>query len=827
MPVKVIYENDVLDEIEPSSLDQLIALNRIKKFLRSEGWATVGTDPIRGRRRRYEGPERRKKTFRSSYHKPGAEAVDTHYFGCATSILDALRDPFLVLDADLKVLSASKTYYDIFKVTPEETLGIFLYDLGNHQWDIPALRQLLEDILRKKNTTFDNFEVDNVYAGIGQKIILFNALRLHQEKIGTPMVLLAIEDITQRREMEHLLEAHETKYRDLVQNVNSVILKMGPEGKITFFNKFAQSFFGYTEEEIRGRSVIGTIAPETDSAGLDLASMIKDIGTNPEKYINNENENMRRNGERVWVVWTNKAMRDRNGNVVEILCIGNDITEHKRMENELRNYEERFRHLFETSKDGLLLIDKQSGNIVNANAAMAELMGYSTEEFLGKKLPDVGLFESMEDFQETTQKVNELGFIHYEDMPVKTRGGQSIDTEIYLVNRAHFLQCSVRNITEHKRVKEALAESMEKMTAIAESSIDAVIMINDEGVVLFFNHSAEEMFGYRHSEVTGRKLHDFLVSPEAKEEYYEALPSFQMTGQCKALGKAVELSALRKDGTRFPIELSMAAVQIRGKWHAAGTVRDTTERKQAEKEIGNLNEELKDKVIQLEAANREMEAFNYSVSHDLRAPVNIANNLSELVLNDYHDKLDDEGRKLLHLIIVNTKRMNELIEALLDLSRISRQGINIGVISMERTAALVAEELKATDPARNIAVNVKELPDTHGDLTLIRQVFINLLSNAFKFTRGKDTAAIEVGGWSEGSENIYYVKDNGAGFNMDYADKLFRVFQRLHSLREFDGIGIGLSIVHRIIQRHGGRVWAEGKVNEGATFYFTLPQKAV
>ena len=228
---------------------------------------------------------------------------------------------------------------------------------------------------------------------------------------------------------------------------------------------------------------------------------------------------------------------------------------------------------------------------------------------------------------------------------------------------------------------------------------------------------------------------------------------------------------------------------------------------------------------ELEAAYRDMESFSYSISHDLRAPLRIIDGLSDVVLKDYNDKLDNEGKNILKLIQGNTKRMDQLVLALLDFSKAGRQEMSIDEINMEKAAALIAGDLKAISPERNINVDIRELPPAHGDITLIRQVLTNLLSNAVKFTKDRDIATIEVGGRREDSENVYYVKDNGAGFDIEYADKLFKVFQRLHSLKEFEGIGIGLSIVDRIIRRHGGRVWAEGKPDEGATFYFTLPVK--
>jgi two-component system sensor kinase len=227
---------------------------------------------------------------------------------------------------------------------------------------------------------------------------------------------------------------------------------------------------------------------------------------------------------------------------------------------------------------------------------------------------------------------------------------------------------------------------------------------------------------------------------------------------------------------------------------------------------------------ELQTAYNDMESFSYSVSHDLRAPLRIIDGMIELLFRDHSDKLDDNGGRLLNVIQGHAKRMDQLVLGLLALSKAGRQDMRIDEIDMERMVEPIVEDLKALAPGRNIEVSIKKLPPAHGDVRLIRQVLTNLLSNAVKFTKDKDMTSIEIGGRSEDGEDVYYVRDNGAGFDMNYADRLFGVFQRLHSAREFEGIGIGLSIVHRIVRRHGGRVWAEGRPSEGATFYFALPR---
>ncbi len=241
--------------------------------------------------------------------------------------------------------------------------------------------------------------------------------------------------------------------------------------------------------------------------------------------------------------------------------------------------------------------------------------------------------------------------------------------------------------------------------------------------------------------------------------------------------------------------------------------------------LNELNGNLKKESEKLEDANKELEAFAYSVSHDLRVPLRAIDGFSRIIMEDYEDKLDDEGKRLLNIIRENTKKMGQLIDDILLLSRASRQEMRISPIDMESLVVNVFEELKPSIKDRDIQLEIKPLPPAYGDRTLLYQVFSNLISNSIKFTRFKEKAIIELGIEEGKDENTYYVRDNGAGFDMKYINKLFGLFQRLHGSDEFEGTGVGLSIVQRIIRRHGGRVWGEGKVDEGATIYFTLPNK--
>lgn len=244
-----------------------------------------------------------------------------------------------------------------------------------------------------------------------------------------------------------------------------------------------------------------------------------------------------------------------------------------------------------------------------------------------------------------------------------------------------------------------------------------------------------------------------------------------------------------------------------------------------EEALQQLNKTLLGRTAQLEAANKELEAFSYSVSHDLRNPLRAVDGFARILFDNYQDKLDDEGKRLLKVVRDNAARMGQMISDMLAFSRAGRTEVRQTEIDMEALIHMVVADLQPAMDGRDVRVEIQALPRAWGDPAMIRQVLENLIDNALKFTQPKKSAVVKIGAQPGERETVYFVKDNGVGFNMEYAGRLFGVFQRLHSVGEFEGTGIGLAIVKRIVERHGGRVWADGKVNEGATFYFTLPLK--
>lgn len=375
---------------------------------------------------------------------------------------------------------------------------------------------------------------------------------------------------------------------------------------------------------------------------------------------------------------------------------------------------------------------------------------------------------------------------------------------------------------QRQKAEAAIRESEANFRGLFDFAPDPIVIVDEQGVITLTNQQVKEKFGYTLDELKGQSV-EVLVPEKYRHQHVSDRRQYSEKPVLRAMGAGLELFAVRKDGTEFPVEISLSPVNTERGPLVLSNIRDITVRKQTEQEIGRLNDNLKRQNWELALVNNELETFSYSVSHDLRAPLRALEGFSNTLISDYGDQLDERGKDRLERISSAATRMSDLIDSLLSLSGVSRTELKKETVDVSELANKVVEELRLGDAAHHVRVSVQPGLIATADRQLLRVILDNLLGNAWKFARNTADAHIEVEGHSKDGECIFSVKDNGVGFDMKYAEKLFGAFQRFHSANQFPGTGIGLATVQRAIHKHGGRIWAESQVGEGATFYFVLP----
>jgi len=513
-----------------------------------------------------------------------------------------------------------------------------------------------------------------------------------------------------------------------------------------------------------------------------------------------------------------------------------EMTDRKKAEEELASSREFLNSVIERSPVSLW-ISNNEGTLIKMNQSCRELFGATDEEVVGKyNILKDNLIEE-QGFIPLVENVFEKGeiarfTINY-DLPrvehVKISGAahKILDVVISPIKDMHGKVTNAivqhKDITERKRAEEALEKKqyyLEKAQEIGSVGTWELDILKNK---LIWTDQNYRNFGVPIGSPLTYEIFLNCIHPDDRDYV-----NTEWMAAIKGKPYDIEHRIMVDGKVKWVREKADVTFDKEGKaTRAIGFTQEITELKQAEQELRKYREHLEELVTQrtaqLEVANKELEAFSYSVSHDLRAPLRAICGFSNVFLEDYHNKLDDEEKRLLNIIRENAKNMGDLIDDLLVFSRLGRSFMKSSKTDMIQLAREVIKQHESFAPERKMEIIIGDLPPAFGDRAMIRQVFTNLISNAFKFTRTRDPAVIEIGSLVEGNFNIYFVRDNGVGFEMKYKGKLFGVFQRLHSSKEFEGTGVGLAIVKRIVDRHGGRVWAESEINNGSTFYFTMP----
>ena len=644
--------------------------------------------------------------------------------------------------------------------------------------------------------------------------------------------IAVIIDVTERRQVEEALQKSEELYRTLFENTGTATVMIEENTIISLANAEFERLSQYSKQEIEGKK-----------SWADFVFK-EDLDRMREQYF--------RRREKRATALTQYEFRfvPRDGNIRTILLTIDvipgtkrsaasllDITKRKLTDEALRESERQISLIYDTVGDIIfnVKVEKEgSYSFTSVNRCFLSTTGLQASQIIGRRVQDIipepSLSLALEKYSESIRTKKIVRWEEISEYPTgRLIGEVSIAPVFDDASNCVGLVGSVHDITEHKRIEGALRQSEQRYKQLLESITDytySVEICGGRPVNTIHGFGCERVTGYTPSDYSANpQLWLQMVHPDDRnivEHYADPL--------CE--GKeipALEHRIVHKDGSIIWVRNTYVLKRdADGKVVGYdGLISDITERKQAEEEIHRLNAELEERVIkrtaQLEAANKELEAFSYSVSHDLRAPLRHASGYVDLLLKRNKADLSEKGQHYLNAIADSVHQMGMLIDELLQFSRTGRTEMRQSNSDMNKIVQEALESLHPETTPRKVEWIIGELPSVFCDKAMLKLVWVNLLSNAFKFTRTRESARIEIGAREENTEFVFFVRDNGVGFDMQYAHKLFGVFQRLHSMEEFEGTGIGLANVRRIISRHEGRTWAEAEPDKGATFYFTLP----
>ncbi|MEW5849084.1 MAG: PAS domain S-box protein [Myxococcota bacterium] len=621
------------------------------------------------------------------------------------------------------------------------------------------------------------------------------------------------------------LSEREAREAALVQSVQDhALVMLDAAGLVVGWNAGAERLSGAPTHQALGKPILELFRPADGREAL--AELVRREEGRWDGRL------LRRDGTTWWARMVLSPMHDGDGRRYGTSLLVQDLTEQRRLEDALAASETRFRLLVEGVKDYALITLDMNGRITSWNLGAERLHGHSARQVLGTPAERLHGEEDRQKGRpgELLREAERTGRAEGEGWRVRADGSRFWAHVVLTALRdaagapvGYSMLCL--DMTERRRMEEIILESEARFRSLVESAEGyAIFMLDADGRIQSWNSGAERNHGYTAAEVKGQPLG--ILYPRGEDG---TDPAAAALARARAEGRHEEEGLrLRKNGQPFYASVVISAVhdeegKLRGFSYVA---RDITERKQSEERLRKLAETLEKRVAerttQLEDINRELEAFSYSVSHDLRAPLRSIDGFGQALLEDYADKLDEQGKHYLQRMRAASQRMGELIDDLLRLSRLTRSELQRQRVDLSVMAQSIAAELQRREPWRDVRFIIEENLCTWGDPRLLRVALENLFSNSWKFTAKHAHSTIEFGTTDYDGVPCYFVRDDGAGFDMAHASKLFGAFQRLHSPSEFEGTGIGLATVQRIIRRHGGRIWAEGAVEQGATFYFTL-----
>jgi PAS domain S-box-containing protein len=623
---------------------------------------------------------------------------------------------------------------------------------------------------------------------------------------------------------EKILQETELRYNALFEGSSDSVFIISLDDKLISANEQAAILVGYDREELATMplSKFMRFSEWEDAEKKSAALMEGEIIPPYERIL------IKKDGTEVPVEVNLTLIRDEDGNPKYFQSITRDISERKKIESSLKESEEKFRLAFERGPLGIAIAD-QNFVIMDANEKFCQITGYPEDDIIGSSFDKYTHPDDMEVERILFEKLfnNEMPSYKVEKRYI-TKSGKIvwINLTASIVRdqqgNPQYALGIAENITKRKQAEESIRASEARFRALFDHAGYAITVTN-RGQTLMVNKAYLDLFGYSDmEEVVGRQVIE-QVAPQEHDRMIEY-------AQQRAIGNDppafYETIGRKKDGTHFDIDVRVSTYNLLGETFTLDILRDLTDRKQAEAEVAayraHLEQLVEERTMELQNSNEELKAFAYSVSHDLRAPLRAIRGFGDILYEEYIENLDETAKDYLRRIRSSATQMDELITGLLEFSRAAYREIHHSEVDLSKIAEDVIGSYWQENEGRDVEVSIEPGVNAVGDPRLMRIVLANLLENAWKFTLERTEAKIEFGCKEGVSGSVYFVRDNGIGFDLAYSEKMFKVFQRLHKEDEFEGVGIGLATVKKIIERHGGEIWAEAEVGKGATFFFTL-----
>jgi PAS domain S-box-containing protein len=635
--------------------------------------------------------------------------------------------------------------------------------------------------------------------------------REHLEELVEERTAQLQQEITERKKAEEKIKAEKEFSEKLISTANAIIVGLDREHRIQLFSEGAERITGYKAEEVMGKDWFGLffkkeMCPEmvkvwNDAWGKDLHSYTNPIYS--------------KTGKEIIAQWSNTSIMNEKKEPILVLCIAVDITERKKAEEALSASEVRYRRLFESAKDGILILDAETGMIADVNPFLIEMLGFSHEQLLEKAIWEIGCFRDIASNKAKFMELQRQGYVRHEDLPLETADGRRVEVEfvsnVYTVNHQKVIQCNIRDITERKKAEEALSASEVRYRRLFESAKDGILILDAEtGMIADVNPFLIEMLGFSHEQLLEKAIWEigcFRDIASNKAKFME----LQRQGYVRHEDLPLETT----DGRRVEVEFVSNVYTVNHQKVIQCNIRDITERKRAE-------EKLRNTLLDLERSNKELQQFAYVASHDLQEPLRMVASYTQLLEKRYKDKLDSDANEFIQFAVDGAIRMQRLINDLLIYSRVGTRGKSFEPTDSHAVLGQAIANLSALIEENQAVVTNDDLPPIMVDESQMVQLFQNLIGNAIKF-RGDQSPRIHVSAEQKGNEWVFSVKDNGIGIDPQFNERIFVVFKRLHQKEEYPGTGMGLAICKKIVERHGGRIWVKSELEKGSTFYFSIP----